>query len=62
MLTEGIYTYHVYIITNINKTVIYTGMTNYLARRLYEHSQNIVLKDKSFASKYKYLLFYEKFT
>ena len=64
MLTEGVYSYHVYIITNKTKTVIYTGMTNYLARRLYEHTQNIIDKKRTFASKYKcqHLLYYEKFT
>jgi putative endonuclease len=62
--TEGIDTYHVYIITNKNKTVLYIGVTNYLARRLFEHSENIRLNKKSFAAKYnsENLLYFEKFT
>lgn len=64
MHSEGHHTYHVYIITNKSKSVIYTGVTNYLSRRLFEHSENIKLKKKTFASKYKckHLLYYEKFT
>ena len=61
---EGIYTYYVYIITNKNKTVLYIGVTNYLAKRLFVHSENIRLNKKSFAAKYncEYLLYFEKFT
>ena len=64
MYSEGHHTYHVYIITNQHKSVLYTGVTNYLARRLYEHNLNVFDKKKTFASKYKcrYLLYYEKFT
>jgi len=61
--TEGAHTYHVYIITNKNKTVLYTGVTNHLARRLFQHSENIRLHKKTFASKYncENLLYFEKF-
>ena len=61
---EGHHTYHVYITTNKNKTVLYTGMTNYLAKRLFQHVENIRLNKKTFAAKYKckHLLYYEKFT
>lgn len=64
MHTVGYHTYHVYIITNKSKSVLYTGVTNYLARRLLEHSENIKIKKKTFAAKYKckHLLYYEKFT
>ena len=42
--------YYVYILTNKNKNVLYTGMTNDLIRRVYEHRQHV---DKSsFISKY----------
>ena len=42
--------YYVYILTNKNKNVLYTGMTNDLIRRVYEHRQHV---DKnSFTSKY----------
>ena len=29
--------YYVYMLTNFTKKVIYTGVTNNIARRLYEH-------------------------
>jgi putative endonuclease len=41
--------YYVYILTNYSKT-LYTGMTNNLARRIYEHKNKII---KGFASRYK---------
>ncbi|MEO1013086.1 MAG: GIY-YIG nuclease family protein [Bacteroidota bacterium] len=61
---EGYHVYHVYIITNRNKTVLYTGMTNFLARRLDEHAENIKRSKKTFAARYrcKHLLYYQKFT
>ena len=34
--------YYVYIITNWNNKVIYTGITNDLARRIYEHKNKMV--------------------
>ncbi len=41
-------TYYVYILTNHSKT-LYTGMTNDLKRRLYEHKNKLV---QGFTSKY----------
>ena len=42
--------YYVYILTNKNKNVLYTGVTSDLIRRVYEHKQHY---DKnSFTSKY----------
>ena len=42
--------YYVYILSNSNKSVIYTGVTNDLIRRVYEHKKHL---DKgSFTSRY----------
>lgn len=59
---EGIHTYYVYILTNIKKNVLYTGVTNNLRRRLAEHKNK--LNPKSFTSRYNihYLVYYEKFS
>jgi putative endonuclease len=60
--TEGIYNFYVYILTNKNKTVLYTGVTNSLKRRLPEHRDK--LNPKSFTAKYnvEFLVYYEHFT
>ena len=43
-------TYYIYILTNENKNVLYTGVTNDLVRRVYEHKKHL---DKgSFTSRY----------
>ena len=41
--------YYVYILSNKYNTVIYTGVTNNLERRLYEHKNKI---NQSFTSRY----------
>ena len=43
--------YYIYILSNSNKNVIYTGVTNDLVRRVYEHKNHA--DPKSFTSKYK---------
>ncbi len=50
--------YYVYILTNEHCTVLYTGVTNNLQRRIYEHRENILI---GFSSRYKYkkLVYYE---
>ncbi|TDR24571.1 GIY-YIG nuclease family protein [Flavobacterium cheniae] len=59
--TEGIYNFYVYILTNKAKTVLYTGVTNNLKRRLQEHNEK--LNPQSFTAKYNlnYLIYYEKY-
>jgi putative endonuclease len=60
--TEGIYNFYFYILTNKNKTVLYTGVTNSLKRRLHEHRDK--LNPKSFTARYnvEFLVYYEHFT
>ena len=51
--------YFVYILTNSHKNVLYTGVTNDLVRRVYEHKHHL---DKgSFSDRYntEYLVYYE---
>lgn len=57
-------TYYIYIITNKNRTVLYTGVTNNLSRRLNEHQENITLHKKTFAARYNvcYLVHFETFS
>ena len=59
---EGIYTFYVYILTNIKKNVLYIGVTNNLRRRLHEHKTN--RNPQSFTARYNvhYLVYYEKFS
>lgn len=50
--------YYVYIITNKTNSVLYTGVTNDLIRRVYEHKNKLV---EGFTKKYNIdkLVFYE---
>ncbi len=50
--------YYVYIATNRSNTVFYTGVTNNINRRMYEHANKI---NQGFTSKYNVnkLVFYE---
>ena len=64
MKTLGSHNYIVYIVTNKNKTVLYTGITNDINRRLYEHEESSKqFWYKSFAGHYNahFLLYYERY-
>jgi len=52
--------YYIYIVTNINDTVLYTGVTNDLNRRIFEHKHKLV---EGFTKKYHItkLVYYEVF-
>lgn len=52
--------YYVYILTNYTKTVFYTGITDNIQRRTYEHNNELI---DGFTKKYnvKILLYYEVF-
>lgn len=62
MKTLGTHNYYVYILTNRHKTVLYTGVTNNLKRRLVEN-RNPKAFSKAFTAKYKcfFLIYYEHF-
>jgi putative endonuclease len=51
--------YYVYIITSKSNTVLYTGITNDLKRRIFEHKQELV---PGFSKRYKVskLVYYEQ--
>ena len=55
--------YYVYITSNKNKTVLYTGVTNDLKRRLFEHEEDSNGPKLFFAGKYNcyHLAYYERF-
>ena len=59
-LAVGVKTFFVYMMTNRSRTVLYTGVTNSLERRLWFHRNNMI---KSFTKTYKVdrLVYYEQF-
>lgn len=52
--------YYIYILTNKLNSVLYTGVTNNLKRRVYEHKNKLI---KGFTDRYKItkLVYYEEF-
>jgi len=52
--------YYVYIASNKNNNVFYTGVTNNIERRLFEHKNKLI---KGFTSKYNVnkLIYFEEF-
>lgn len=54
--------WYVYIITNYTNSVFYTGVTNNLEKRIYEHKQGFI--KNSFSSRYKLykLVWFEEFS
>lgn len=55
-----IFNYYIYILSSQNNTVLYTGVTNDLVRRCYEHKSKLI---KGFTQKYNVnkLVYYEVF-
>lgn len=56
--------YYIYILTNPQRTVLYTGVTNDLDGRIEQHRQDSFGKKKTFAGKYYCynLIYYEYYT
>ncbi len=52
--------YYVYILSNHSRTVVYTGITSNLIKRVWQHKQN---EDESFTKKFKVhdLVYFEAF-
>jgi len=53
--------FYVYMMTNRSRIVLYTGVTNDLTRRVWEHKNHVV---NGFTAKYKLdrLVYYEQFS
>ena len=60
MRTMQIHCYYTYILTNKNHTVLYTGVTNDLVRRCFEHKNKLL---RGFTEKYNVdnLIYFEVF-
>jgi len=58
------YNFFVYITTNPNRTVLYTGVTNDLPTRLQQHYEESKISHKTFTGRYNCynLLYYERFS
>jgi putative endonuclease len=53
---------YIYILTNKNNSVLYTGVTSNLANRLYEHRNGLYQKSFTFRYNVTKLVYYEGFT
>ena len=53
---------YIYILTNKNHTVLYTGVTSNLFNRLYEHRTGVYKTSFTFKYNVKELVYYEGFT
>lgn len=60
-MTNSTKHYFVYIVTNTYNTVFYTGVTNNLSRRVYEHKNKLV---EGFTKKYNIwkLVYFEEYS
>lgn len=60
MMFKTSHQYYVYILTNKKNGTLYTGMTNNLERRVFEHKNKLV---EGFSKKYnlKILVYFEQF-
>jgi putative endonuclease len=59
----GTHNYYVYFTTNITRRVLYIGVTENLARRLWEHRQDAEGEKLHFAGKYNciHLIYWERY-
>lgn len=59
----GTHNYFVYVTTNSGRTVLYTGMTNNLTKRMSEHKIDPKGEKRTFAGKYNchHLIYWERF-
>ena len=55
--------YYVYILTNYDRTVLYTGVTNSVEKRIAQHKEDAHGAKKTFAGKYNciYVIYMEQF-
>lgn len=59
-LDKNMKQYYIYILTNKNNNILYTGVTNDLLRRMYEHKSKLI---EGFTKKYNVnkLVYFEEF-